>query len=89
MISLPEEFLAEVDTIARAEHRNRSELLREAVRLYIKTYHAGQRPRDEARIRQAIAVQDKLGRLALGKGEDSTLDIRYWREKRSLTEADS
>lgn len=35
MVSFPEEFLAEVDRVAREEHRSRSELVREALRLYI------------------------------------------------------
>ena len=40
MVSFPKEFLAEVDRVAREEHRSRSELVREALRLYI-----GQRQR--------------------------------------------
>lgn len=35
MVSFPEEFLAQVDRVAREEHRSRSELVREALRLYI------------------------------------------------------
>lgn len=35
MISLPDSLLAEVDVIAQAEQVNRSELIREAMRLYI------------------------------------------------------
>lgn len=35
MVSFPDEFLAEVDRVAREEHRSRSELVREALRLYI------------------------------------------------------
>ena len=34
MISLPEPFLDEIDRQAKAEHRSRSEFLREAVRFY-------------------------------------------------------
>lgn len=36
MVSFPDEFLAEVDRVATEEHRSRSELLREAMRLYIR-----------------------------------------------------
>jgi metal-responsive CopG/Arc/MetJ family transcriptional regulator len=36
LVSFPEAFLAEVDRIAAEEHRSRSELLREAMRLYIE-----------------------------------------------------
>jgi len=35
LVSFPDEFLAEVDRIAREEQRSRSELLREAARLYM------------------------------------------------------
>jgi metal-responsive CopG/Arc/MetJ family transcriptional regulator len=31
MVSLPEEFLVQVDELAQVEHRSRSELIREAV----------------------------------------------------------
>ncbi|MEW5953561.1 MAG: ribbon-helix-helix protein, CopG family [Bacillota bacterium] len=36
MISLPDALLAEVDCIVEAESLNRSELIREAMRLYIR-----------------------------------------------------
>jgi uncharacterized protein (DUF433 family)/predicted transcriptional regulator len=36
LISLPEKFLEEVDRVAAAEHRSRSELVREALRTYLE-----------------------------------------------------
>jgi uncharacterized protein len=36
LVSFPDEFLAEVDRVAREEQRSRSELLREAARLYMQ-----------------------------------------------------
>jgi CopG family transcriptional regulator / antitoxin EndoAI len=36
LISLPEKFLAEIDTLADEEQRSRSELIREALRNYIR-----------------------------------------------------
>ena len=36
-VSFPDEFLAEVDRVAAEEQRSRSELLREAMRLYMRT----------------------------------------------------
>jgi len=39
MLSFPEELLAEVDRVAQEEHRSRSELVREALRLYISLRH--------------------------------------------------
>ena len=37
LISLPEKFLDEIDLIADEEQRSRSELIREALRLYIRS----------------------------------------------------
>ena len=36
LISLPEKFLEEIDQLADDEQRSRSELIREALRAYIK-----------------------------------------------------
>jgi metal-responsive CopG/Arc/MetJ family transcriptional regulator len=82
MVSFPEEFLAEVDRIAEEEHRSRSELLREAMRLYIEMRRGHRRPGDDPRVQSAVAAQDALARVAPGAGEDSTGDVRRWREAR-------
>ena len=82
LVSFPEDFLTEVDQVAQKEHRSRSELIREALRLYIKTQEESHRPADRAQVRRAVAAQDALSRLAPGTGEDSTIEIRRWREAR-------
>jgi metal-responsive CopG/Arc/MetJ family transcriptional regulator len=82
MVSFPNEFLAEVDRIAQQEHRTRSELVREALRLYIGLRQGQGQPGAHFLVRQAIMVQDRLARLAPGTGEDSTADVRRWREAR-------
>jgi len=71
MVSFPEEFLDEVDRIAREEHRSRSELLREAMRVYMAVRRSGGRLNDEFRMRPAVAVQDALSHRAPGIGESS------------------
>jgi len=43
MVSFPDEFLFEIDRIADEEHRSRSELLREAMRLYISNRRVDRR----------------------------------------------
>jgi predicted nucleotidyltransferase/Arc/MetJ-type ribon-helix-helix transcriptional regulator len=58
MVSFPDEFLAEVDRVAQEEHRSRSELVREALRLYIGLRQDRGQPAVNARVRQAVAVQD-------------------------------
>ncbi len=82
MVSFPDGFLEEVDRVAREEHRSRSELVREAIRLYIDMRGHRLRPADNPRVQQAVATQDALSRLAPGSGEDSTVDLRRWREAR-------
>jgi len=82
MVSFPEEFLAEVDRIADEEHRSRSELLREAMRLYMEVRGDRRRPGDDPRVQAAVAVQDALAHASPGSGEDSVADVRRWREAR-------
>jgi CopG family transcriptional regulator/antitoxin EndoAI len=83
MISFPEEFLEDVDRIAREEHRSRSELLREAMRLYIATRQRTIRPGSDWHVQQAVNIQNRLSNIASGTGEDSAEDIRKWRDARS------
>jgi metal-responsive CopG/Arc/MetJ family transcriptional regulator len=71
-----------VDRIAQDEQRSRSELLREAMRVYIEVRRKQRRPGDDPRVRAAVAIQDTLARKAPGAGEDSTSDVRRWREAR-------
>jgi metal-responsive CopG/Arc/MetJ family transcriptional regulator len=82
MVSFPDAFLAEVDQIAREEQRSRSELLREALRVYIEVRRGGRRPGDDPKVRAAVATQDALSLKDPGEGEDSTSDVRHWREAR-------
>ena len=82
MASFPDEFLAEVDRVAKEEHRSRSELLREAMRLYIQVRRGGGRPGDDPRVQAAVALQNELAQAAPGSGEDSVEDLHYWRGTR-------
>jgi CopG family transcriptional regulator / antitoxin EndoAI len=82
MVSFPDEFLDEVDRIARAEHRSRSELVREALRFYIGLRQEQRPPAANRLVRQAVMVQDTLSQASPGAGQDSASDIRRWREAR-------
>jgi metal-responsive CopG/Arc/MetJ family transcriptional regulator len=82
MVSFPDEFLAQVDRIAREEHRSRSELLREAMRRYMVSRQEERRPGDDPVVQRAVARQDQLSQVAPGTGEDSSADVRHWREAR-------
>ena len=80
MVSFPEKFLDEVDRIAREEHRSRSELLREAMRVYVAVRRGGGWPNDEPGMRSVVAAQDALARRTPGISESSSADIRGSRE---------
>ena len=82
MISLPKEFLAEGDCVARRELRSHSELLREALRLYMRLSQNRVPPGADPLVQQALATQNRLALVAPGTGEDSTSDVRRWRETR-------
>lgn len=82
MVSFPEAFLEEVDRVASEEQRSRSELLREAMRLYIEVRRSRSQPGSDPRVQVAVAIQDALARSAPGRNEDSSADVRLWREAR-------
>ena len=84
MVSFPEEFLAQVDQVAREEHRSRSELLREAMRLYMERRQNQNTAcrRDDPNIQRALATMEEIARQSPGTGEDSTGAIRRWRDSR-------
>jgi CopG family transcriptional regulator/antitoxin EndoAI len=82
MVSFPDGFLEQVDRIASEEHRSRSELIREAMRLYMEVRRRTRPPGDDPRVQAAIALQDQLAQAAPGTGEDSVQDLRRWREAR-------
>jgi metal-responsive CopG/Arc/MetJ family transcriptional regulator len=82
MVSFPDEFLVEVDRVAQEEHRSRSELVREALRFYIGLRQDQGQPGSNPFVRQAVMVQDRLSHATPGTGQDSTADVRRWREAR-------
>ena len=82
MISFPEEFLVQVDATAAAEQRSRSELVREALRRYMAERDRAVRPGDLPEVRAAVASLAAMSQLAPGEGEDSSADVRTWRDRR-------
>ena len=44
LVSMPDKFLKDVDNIANNENRSRSELIREALRLYMKENYYARNP---------------------------------------------
>jgi len=79
MISLPEGFLSEVDKAAESEHRTRSDLVREALREYLRAVKRSQKPIEDPRTRQAFETLRSL----TWKGRfDSTKVVRRMRDRR-------
>jgi len=79
MISLPEKFLSEVDKAARSEHRTRSDLIREALREYLREGNRAGKLIENPRVREAFRTLRSL----TWKGKfDSTEVIRSMRETR-------
>jgi metal-responsive CopG/Arc/MetJ family transcriptional regulator len=82
MISMPKEFLDEIDKAAREERRSRSEFIREAARLYLRIRKNRVPPGQDPQIQKAIAAQDALARQDAATEWNSTTEIRKWRENR-------
>ena len=70
MISLPEKFLSEVDKAAQSEHRTRSDLIREALREYLRGGKQSRMLIENPRVKEAF----------------ETLRSLTWKEKFDLTE---
>ncbi len=82
MISLPEPFLEEIDRRAKAEHRSRSEFLREAVRFYLRAQEGRLPPGQLPEVQRAVAIQDQLSEAMKDSELDSVEVLHYWREQR-------
>ncbi|MBI5649295.1 MAG: ribbon-helix-helix protein, CopG family [Chloroflexi bacterium] len=81
MITMPDEFLKQIDKAAAAEQRSRSELMREAMRAYLANRVSGKRASllDKPSVRAAIALQDQSRRETRGIKFDSVAFIRKMR----------
>jgi metal-responsive CopG/Arc/MetJ family transcriptional regulator len=80
MISLPKDFLKEIDRIARKEKRSRSELFREAARLYVQVRQARTVHWQNPAVQRAIAIQDAIAREDRVTW-DAVAEVRKWRER--------
>jgi Arc/MetJ-type ribon-helix-helix transcriptional regulator len=81
VVTVPEEFLREVDARAKAEHRSRSELVREALRSYLLS---GERRGDISNrpdFKRAIQLQDEMRRRLEGSGYSGSEAVRKMRDR--------
>jgi len=81
VVTVPEDFLEEVDARAKAEHRSRSELVREALRGYLRS---GGRKGDisgRPEVKRAIQLQDDMRRRLEGSGYSGSEAVRKMRDR--------
>ena len=79
MISLPDDFLDDVDALAKTEHRSRSEFVREALRAYVVTRL---KPSTDRAAAQRAAARILKAGLRLPAGETAESLVRRMRETR-------
>lgn len=80
-VSLPEELIAQIDQVARAEQRTRAELLHEAIEHYLREKGGLHRWEDPV-VLNAVATQRRIAQLGEGEQSDVVAEIRQMRESR-------
>ena len=81
VVTVPEDFLAEVDARAAAEHRSRSELVREALRAYLRSGSRRGDISDRPEVRRAVQLQDEMRRRHEGSGYSGSEAVRRMRDR--------
>ena len=81
VVTVPEDFLEEVDARAKAEHRSRSELVREALRGYLRSGGRKGDISDRPSVRRAIQLQDEMRRRLEGSGYSGSEAVRKMRDR--------
>lgn len=83
IVTVPDDFLAQVDETARVEHRSRSELIREALRQYVTPRQSGPtQERSAPAAREAAGIIEQLRAQAAARARqasDSVEVIRAFR----------
>lgn len=81
VVTIPEDFLQEVDVRAKAEHRSRSELVREALRGYLRSGERREDISERAEFKKAIQLQDEMRRRLEGSGYSGSEAVRKMRDR--------
>lgn len=81
VVTIPEDFLEEVDARAEAEHRSRSELVREALRGYLRSGGRKGDISDRPEFKKAIQFQDEMRRRHEGSGYSGSAVVREMRDR--------
>ena len=81
VVTMPDDFLEEVDARAEAEHRSRSELVREALRGYLRSGgHKGDIS-DRPEVKRALRIQEETRRALEGSGYSGLEAVRKMRDR--------
>ncbi len=81
VVTIPEDFLEEVDARAKAEHRSRSELVREALRSYLRSGGRRGDISERTEVKRAIQLQDEMRRRLEGSGYSGSEAVRKMRDR--------
>ena len=81
VVTIPEDFLQEVDARAKAEHRSRSELVREALRSYLRSGGGRGDISNRPEFKKAIQFQDEMRRRHEGSGYSGSAAVREMRDR--------
>lgn len=81
IVTVPDDFLAQVDETARNEHRSRSELIREALRQYVTTPRqtASRQERSASAVQEAVGIIEHLRTQAAARAHQSTDSVEVIR----------
>lgn len=81
VVTIPDEFLEEVDARAKAEHRSRSDLVREALRSYLRSGGRTEDISEGPEFKRAIQFQDEMRRRHEGSGYSGSEAVRRMRDR--------
>ena len=81
VVTVPEDFLREVDARAKAEHRSRSELVREALRGYLRSGGRTEDISNRPEFKKAVQFQDEMRRRHEGSGYSGSAVVREMRDR--------
>lgn len=81
VVTIPDDFLEEVDARAEAEHRSRSELVREALRGYLRSGGRKGDISDRPEVKRALRIQEETRRALEGSGYSGSEAVRRMRDR--------
>jgi CopG family transcriptional regulator/antitoxin EndoAI len=81
VVTVQEDFLEEIDARAEAEHRSRSELVREALRSYLRSGGRREDISSRPEFKKAIQFQDEMRRRHEGSVYSGSAVVREMRDR--------